>query len=167
MHRLRSLIRRQRVVHAGAKVHPGGAVGGRTRDLELSACVDDPLDIAPGATHLVPTGMAIHIGDPTLAAVEQAAPLIERLDYGEDERRTLRNLTIEALLRVDLKLGRSWPLPCVRMARCTGDLIGLLPWRREHFMDTWSCRAWWRISGIVTSSISWMLIDWTPCLRSW
>lgn len=37
--------------------------------VDLRACVDAPLNVAPGQTVLVPTGMAIHIGDPGLAAV--------------------------------------------------------------------------------------------------
>jgi len=37
--------------------------------LDLRACLDSALEIAPGMTTLVPTGLAIHIGDPTLAAV--------------------------------------------------------------------------------------------------
>lgn len=37
--------------------------------LDLRACIDDVLDIAPGTTTLVPTGLAIHIADPDLAAV--------------------------------------------------------------------------------------------------
>lgn len=37
--------------------------------LDLRACLDSPLEIAPGMTTLVPTGLAIHIGDPSLAAV--------------------------------------------------------------------------------------------------
>lgn len=37
--------------------------------VDLKACVAAPLTIAPGQTILVPTGMAIHIGDPGLAAV--------------------------------------------------------------------------------------------------
>ena len=37
--------------------------------LDLRACLDDVLDIAPGTTTLVPTGLAIHIADPDLAAV--------------------------------------------------------------------------------------------------
>jgi dUTP pyrophosphatase len=37
--------------------------------LDLRACVDAPLTLAPGATHLVPTGMAIHLADPGYAAV--------------------------------------------------------------------------------------------------
>lgn len=37
--------------------------------MDLRACVDEPLEISPGETHLIPTGLAIHIGDPKLAAV--------------------------------------------------------------------------------------------------
>lgn len=37
--------------------------------LDLRACLDTPLTIKPGETHLIPTGLAIHIGDPTYAAM--------------------------------------------------------------------------------------------------
>jgi dUTP pyrophosphatase len=37
--------------------------------LDLRACIDVPLTIKPGETHLVPTGLAIHIADPGYAAV--------------------------------------------------------------------------------------------------
>jgi dUTP pyrophosphatase len=37
--------------------------------MDLRACIDAPLTVAPGDTHLVPTGIAIHIGDPGYAAV--------------------------------------------------------------------------------------------------
>lgn len=37
--------------------------------LDLRACLDAPLTIKPGETHLVPTGLAIHIGDPGYAAL--------------------------------------------------------------------------------------------------
>jgi len=37
--------------------------------LDLRACLDVPLVLEPGATHLVPTGLAIHIADPGYAAV--------------------------------------------------------------------------------------------------
>jgi dUTP pyrophosphatase len=32
--------------------------------LDLRACLDAPLTLAPGAWQLVPTGMAIHLADP-------------------------------------------------------------------------------------------------------
>ena len=37
--------------------------------LDLRACVEAPLTIAPGDTHLVSTGLAIHIADPGYAAM--------------------------------------------------------------------------------------------------
>jgi dUTP pyrophosphatase len=37
--------------------------------LDLRACLDAPLVLAPGQTALIPTGIAIHIGDPGLAAM--------------------------------------------------------------------------------------------------
>lgn len=37
--------------------------------LDLRACLDEPIEIAPGATVLVPTGLAIHIADPGYAAL--------------------------------------------------------------------------------------------------
>ena len=37
--------------------------------LDLRACLDAPLTLAPGDSQLVPSGIAIHLGDPTLAAV--------------------------------------------------------------------------------------------------
>jgi dUTP pyrophosphatase len=37
--------------------------------LDLRACLDEAITLAPGETFLIPTGMAIHIDDPTLAAV--------------------------------------------------------------------------------------------------
>jgi dUTP pyrophosphatase len=37
--------------------------------LDLRACIDAPLELMPGQAELVPSGMAIHLGDPGLAAV--------------------------------------------------------------------------------------------------
>jgi dUTP pyrophosphatase len=37
--------------------------------LDLRACLDEPRVLAPGKADLVPTGLAIHIDDPGLAAV--------------------------------------------------------------------------------------------------
>lgn len=36
--------------------------------MDLRACIDSPLIIEPGETQLIPTGIAIHIADPKLAA---------------------------------------------------------------------------------------------------
>ena len=37
--------------------------------LDLRACLDAPLTLAPGQTELIPSGIAIHLADPGLAAV--------------------------------------------------------------------------------------------------
>jgi dUTP pyrophosphatase len=37
--------------------------------LDLRACIDAPLVIAPGDAQLIATGLSIHIGDPALAAM--------------------------------------------------------------------------------------------------
>ncbi|MBU2712800.1 dUTP diphosphatase [Zooshikella harenae] len=37
--------------------------------MDLRACLDEPLTLAPGQTELIPTGMAIHIADSGLAAM--------------------------------------------------------------------------------------------------
>ena len=41
----------------------GGAAG-----LDLRACIEAPISLAPGASDLVPSGLAIHLADPGLAA---------------------------------------------------------------------------------------------------
>src|SRR5512139_1031660 len=37
--------------------------------LDLRACIDAPLTLAPGETRLIPTGLAIHLADPGYAAL--------------------------------------------------------------------------------------------------
>ena len=49
--------------HLPAYATPGSA------GLDLRACIDAPLSVAPGTTHLIPTGVAIHIEDPGFAAL--------------------------------------------------------------------------------------------------
>jgi dUTP pyrophosphatase len=55
--------------------------------LDLRACVDAPLTLQPGETRLVPTGFAIHIDDPHLAAV-----LLPRSGLGHKHGIVLGNL---------------------------------------------------------------------------
>jgi dUTP pyrophosphatase len=47
---------------------PHYATGG-SAGLDLRACLDQPLTLAPGQSELIPTGIAIHLADPALAAV--------------------------------------------------------------------------------------------------
>jgi dUTP pyrophosphatase len=55
--------------------------------IDLRACLDEPLEVQPGDTHLLPTGIAIHIGDPGLAAV-----LLPRSGLGHKHGIVLGNL---------------------------------------------------------------------------
>ena len=55
--------------------------------LDLRACLDAPLTIAPGETHLIPTGIAVHLDDPQLAAV-----LLPRSGLGHKHGIVLGNL---------------------------------------------------------------------------
>ena len=47
---------------------PGYATPG-SAGMDLRACIEAPLTMNPGDTELIPTGLAIHIADPSLAAV--------------------------------------------------------------------------------------------------
>ena len=47
---------------------PGYATGG-SAGIDLRACLDAPLVLSPGETQLIPTGMAVYIADPALAAI--------------------------------------------------------------------------------------------------
>lgn len=67
--------------HLPAYATPGSA------GLDLRACLDEPLLLAPGAAALIPTGLAIHIGDPGLAAM-----LLPRSGLGHKHGIVLGNL---------------------------------------------------------------------------
>ena len=56
--------------------------------LDMRACIDEATTIEPGQTELIPTGLAIHIGDPGLAAV-----LLPRSGLGHKHGLVLGNLT--------------------------------------------------------------------------
>lgn len=55
--------------------------------LDMRAILDEPLVLQPGQTHLIPTGFAIHIADPSLAAV-----LLPRSGLGHKHGIVLGNL---------------------------------------------------------------------------
>ncbi|MBU1192123.1 MAG: dUTP diphosphatase [Gammaproteobacteria bacterium] len=55
--------------------------------MDLRACLDTALVLEPGATTLIPTGMAIHVDDPGLAAV-----LLPRSGLGHKHGIVLGNL---------------------------------------------------------------------------
>ena len=56
--------------------------------LDLRACIEGSLEVKPGDTHLVPTGMAIHIDDASMAAV-----ILPRSGLGHKHGIVLGNLT--------------------------------------------------------------------------
>jgi dUTP pyrophosphatase len=55
--------------------------------IDLLACVDEPITIEPGQTELIPSGIAIYIRDPSLAAV-----LLPRSGLGHKKGLVLGNL---------------------------------------------------------------------------
>lgn len=64
MHKIDVRILDSRLHEAMPAYATAGAAG-----LDLRACVDEPQTLEPGATVLVPTGLAIHLADPGLAAM--------------------------------------------------------------------------------------------------
>jgi len=56
--------------------------------LDMRAVIDDVITVEPGDTVLIPTGVAIHIGNPSLAAV-----LLPRSGLGHKHGLVLGNLT--------------------------------------------------------------------------
>lgn len=56
--------------------------------LDMRACIDEAQPVVPGETVLIPTGLAIHIADPGLAAV-----LLPRSGLGHKHGLVLGNLT--------------------------------------------------------------------------
>jgi dUTP pyrophosphatase len=65
---------------------PEYATGG-SAGLDLRACLDAPVLLEPGQTHLIATGLAIHLDDPGLAAV-----LLPRSGLGHKHGIVLGNL---------------------------------------------------------------------------
>jgi dUTP pyrophosphatase len=55
--------------------------------LDLRAMIDQPIELAPGDAQLVPTGMAIHIGDPGVCAV-----ILPRSGLGHKQGLVMGNL---------------------------------------------------------------------------
>ena len=91
--------------------------------LDLRACIDEPLRIEPGATHLVKTGLAIHIADAGYAAM-----ILPRSGLGHKHGIVLGNLVGLDRLRLsrradglDLEPGsRAVYAESARTARATG-----------------------------------------------
>jgi len=75
------VLDRRMAEHLPAYATPGSA------GLDLRACLDAPLVLEPGQSQLVPTGLAVHIGDPGLAAM-----LLPRSGLGHKHGIVLGNL---------------------------------------------------------------------------
>ena len=69
-----------------AEAMPAYATAG-SAGLDLRACLDAPLELQPGAAALIPTGLAIHIADPSLAGL-----LLPRSGLGHKHGIVLGNL---------------------------------------------------------------------------
>jgi deoxyuridine 5'-triphosphate nucleotidohydrolase len=110
---------------------PEYATGG-SAGLDLRACLDGPLVLAPGQTELVPTGLAIHIDDPGLAAV-----LLPRSGLGHRNGIVLGNLV--GLIDSDYQgqvLVSAWNRSQQAFTIQPGDRIAqmvILPVVRAHF----------------------------------
>lgn len=55
--------------------------------MDLRAMIDQPIELAPGEAQLVPTGLAIHIGDPGVCAV-----ILPRSGLGHKQGLVMGNL---------------------------------------------------------------------------
>ena len=76
-----------KVLDARMAAHlPAYATAG-SAGLDLRACLDEPLVLQPGQATLVPTGLAVHIADPGLAAM-----LLPRSGLGHKHGIVLGNL---------------------------------------------------------------------------
>ncbi|MBK6356743.1 MAG: dUTP diphosphatase [Betaproteobacteria bacterium] len=64
MHRIDVKILDNRLRESPPEYATPGSAG-----LDLRACIEAPIHVSPGQTTLVPTGMAIHLADPGLAAM--------------------------------------------------------------------------------------------------
>ena len=78
--------------------------------LDLRACLDAPLDLSGGETTLIPTGMAIHIARPDLAAI-----ILPRSGLGHKHGIVLGNL-----------VGSNNAAPSILLESITGLVSGVL-----------------------------------------
>ena len=100
--------------------------------LDLRACLDASLTLAPQETQLIPTGIAIYIGDPTLCAV-----ILPRSGLGHKNGIVLGNLVglIDADYQGPLMIS-CWNRGAAAFTIEPGDRIAqlvFLPIARVHF----------------------------------
>ena len=82
MHRIDVMLLDERLKQQPPHYATPGSAG-----LDLRACLDAPVFLEPGETHLVPTGVAIHLADPGLAAM-----IVPRSGLGHKHGIVLGNL---------------------------------------------------------------------------
>ena len=90
--------------------------------VDLRAMLSEPLTLAPGDTQLLPTGMAIHIGDPDLCAV-----IVPRSGLGHRHGIVLGNLV--GLIDADYQgplMGSCWNRSDSAFTIAVGDRIAQL-----------------------------------------
>jgi dUTP pyrophosphatase len=100
--------------------------------LDLRACLTEALFLAPGETQLIPTGMAVYIADPAMAAV-----ILPRSGLGHKNGIVLGNLVglIDADYQGELKVS-CWNRSQQAFTIQPGDRIAqlvFLPIVRAHF----------------------------------
>lgn len=100
--------------------------------LDLRLCIDAPIQIAPQETVLLPTGLAIYIADPNLAAV-----ILPRSGLGHKHGIVLGNLVglIDSDYQGELKIS-CWNRGQEHFTAHPGDRIAqlvFLPIARVHF----------------------------------
>ncbi len=100
--------------------------------LDLRACLTTPLTIEPNTTHLIPTGLAIYIANPSIAAI-----ILPRSGLGHKHGIVLGNLVglIDADYQGELKVS-CWNRGQEPFTIQPGDRIAqlvFLPIIRSHF----------------------------------
>ena len=90
--------------------------------LDLRACLEQPLQLAPGETQLLPTGMAIYIADPNYAAT-----ILPRSGLGHKHGIVLGNLVglIDSDYQGELKVS-CWNRGCDHFTIEPGERIAQL-----------------------------------------
>ena len=76
-----------RILDERIKAQPPAYATAGSAGLDLRACIDEPITLRPGDSALIPSGLAIHLDDPGLAAI-----VIPRSGLGHKHGIVLGNL---------------------------------------------------------------------------
>jgi dUTP pyrophosphatase len=76
-----------RILDERIRAQPPAYATAGSAGLDLRACIDEPITLRPGDSTLIPSGLAIHLGDPGLAAI-----IIPRSGLGHKHGIVLGNL---------------------------------------------------------------------------